>query len=77
LLRTIGDEFAFEPVDLAAIERFGHHQTVDEETVALGRRHAARGRMRAADEPHLLQVRHYVADRRRRKLEAGVPRQRA
>ncbi len=77
LLRPVGDEFAFEPVDLAAIERLGHHQAVDEEAVTLGRRHAARGRMRAADEAHLLQVRHHVADRRRRKLEAGVPRQRA
>ena len=56
---------------------FDHHQAVDEEAVALGRRHAARRRVRAGDEAHLLQVRHHVADRRRRQLEAGVPRQRA
>ena len=58
LLRPVGVQLAFEPVDLALLERLDHHQAVDEEPVALGGRHAAGGRVRARDEAHLLQVRH-------------------
>ena len=77
LLRPVGGQLAFEPVDLALLERLDDHQAVDEEAVALRRGHAAGGRVRARDEAHLLQVGHHVADRRRRQVEPRMPRQRA
>ena len=77
LMRAVGVQFVFELVDLALLERLDDHQAVDEETVALRRRHAAGRRVRTRDEAHLLEVGHHVADRRRRQLEAGLPRQRA
>jgi hypothetical protein len=77
LLRTVGDEFALEPVDLLLVQRLGDHQAVDEKAITLGRRDAPGGRVRAADEAHLLQVRHHIADGRRRQLQPGMARQRA
>ena len=77
LLRPVGVELAFEPVDLDVLERLHHHQAVDEKPVAARRRHAPGGRVRARDEAHLLEIGHHVADRRRRQLEARMARQRA
>ena len=56
-------QLAFEPVDLLLLERLDDDQAVDEEPVALGRRHAAGRGVRARDEAHLLEVGHHVADR--------------
>ena len=60
---------------LAFLERLDHEQGVDEKTIAPRCRNASRGRMRARDESHLFEVGHHVADRRRRQLEPGLPRQ--
>ena len=59
------------------LERLHDHQAVDEEPIALRRRDASGRRVRARDIAQLLEVRHHVADRRRRKLEAGLLRQHA
>ncbi len=64
-------------MDLALLERLHDHQAVDEEPVALRRRNAAGRRVRARDVAQLLEVRHHVADRRRRQLEARLLRQHA
>ncbi len=73
LLRAVGDELPFEPMDFDVLERLHHHQAVDEEPVAFGRRDAARGRMRTRDVAQVLEIGHHVADRRRRELEARLP----
>ena len=52
-------------------------QRVDEEAIALVGGHAARGGVRRADEPELLEVGHDVADGGRRQRQAGLARQRA
>ena len=77
LLRPVGGELALEPMDLDLLERLHHHQAVDEEPVALRRRDASGRRVRARDVAQLLEVRHHVADRRRRQLEARLLRQHA
>src|SRR6266536_5773328 len=69
LLRSIGNELDLEPVDLDVFQWLHHHQAVDEKAVALGRRNAARGRVRARDVAQILEIRHHVADRRWRELE--------
>ena len=76
-LRAVGGELAFESLISPFVERLDDHQAVDEEAVALRRGHASGRRVRAGDEAHLLEVGHHVADRRRRQLEARLPRQRA
>jgi hypothetical protein len=77
LLRPVGGELALETVDLALLERFHDHQAIDEEPVTLRRRHAARRGVRARDVTQLLEIRHDVANRRRRELQPGLPRQNA
>ena len=52
-------------------------QRVDEEAIAARRRHPAGRRVRARDEAQVLEIRHDVADRRRRQLQARQARQRA
>ena len=63
-------------LNLDLLERLDDHQGVDEKAIALGRRNPARGRVRAGDEAHLLEVGHHIAYRRRRKLQSRLPRQR-
>src|SRR5882672_9885672 len=70
-------QLALEAIQLARLERLHHQQRIDEEAVPRRSRHAAGRGVRAGDESHVLQVRHHVADRRRRQVEAGVLRQRA
>ena len=76
-LRSVGVELVLQFADLALLQRLDHEQAVDEETIAFRRRHAARRRMRAGDESHLLEIGHHVANRGRRQLEARLPRQHA
>src|SRR6267143_584378 len=70
-------QLALEAIQLARLERLHHQQRIDEEAVSRRSRHAAGRGVRAGDESHVLQVRHHVADRRRRQVEPGVLRQRA
>src|SRR5882672_905009 len=70
-------QLALEAIQLARLERLHHQQRIDEEAVPRRGRHAAGRGVRAGDESHVLQVRHHVADRRRRQVEPGVLRQRA
>ena len=72
----LGGQLLLEPMDLDLLERLDDDQTVDEKPVALGRGHTTGRRVRARDEAHLLEIRHDVANRRGRKLEARVLRQR-
>ena len=52
-------------------ERIGldRQQAVDEHAVAARRGHTARRRMRAVDQAEVFEVRHDVADRRRRQIK--------
>src|SRR5688500_1444176 len=68
-------KLTFELVDLERIERLDGEQGVDEEPVTARSRNAAGGGVRARDEAKVFQVRHHVADARRRKLEPRIPRQ--
>src|SRR6266513_2471994 len=70
-------QLALEAIQLARLERLHHQQRIDEEAVPRRSRHAAGRGVRTGDESHVLQVRHHVADRRRRQVEPGVLRQRA
>src|SRR2546426_1141550 len=70
-------QLALEAIQLARLERLHHQQRIDEEAIPRRSRHAAGRGVRAGDESHVLQVRHHVADRRRRQVEPGVLRQRA
>ena len=72
-LRPVRLQLTLQLADLTFFERLDDEQAVDKEPVALGRWHASRGSMRTGNEAHLLQIGHHVADRRRRKLEAGLP----
>ena len=76
-MRPVRLQLALQLADLGFVERLDHEQAVDEKAIALGRRHAAGGRVRAGDEPHLFEVRHDIANRRRRQLQSGLPRQHA
>ncbi len=58
-------------------QRLDFQQRVDEETVALGRRHATGGGMRRTDEAVGLKVRHHVADGRRAQRHARIAREAA
>ncbi|MCK7516690.1 MAG: hypothetical protein MZV64_02665 [Ignavibacteriales bacterium] len=57
---------------LLRIEAFPFHQAVHEKPVTPVRRNAARGCMRLADEPHLLQGGHFTAYGRRTAIELAV-----
>ncbi len=65
-LRVVRVELVLELVQLSRAELLHHQQRIDEEAVA------ERG-VGTCDEPHLLEIRHDVADRRRRKVQTGVP----
>ncbi len=73
LLRAIAVELAFEPLDLALLERLHDHQRVDEKPIAPRCGHPARGSVRTGDQTHVFQVGHHVADRGWRKLESRMP----
>jgi hypothetical protein len=75
-MRVVGKELAFELLALDFLDRPHRQQRVDEEPVALRRRHAPGGRVRARDETHFLEVRHDVADGGGRKLERREARER-
>src|SRR5919198_1469951 len=76
-LRIVRMQLALHALQRLRFERPDDEQRIDEEAVAERRRHATRGGVRAGDEAELLQIRHHVADRRRRKIEPGVLRKRA
>ena len=74
-LRVVGVqvEGPLQALHFAFAGRLDLEQGVDEEAVALVRRHPAGGGMRRCDEAVLLEVRHDVADRRGTQLQAGFP----
>ncbi len=76
-VRVVGNELALDLLALDFLHRPHGEERVDEQAITLRRGHAARGRVRARDEPHLLEVGHDVANRRRREFERGETRERA
>src|SRR5690606_26278382 len=76
-LAIVSEELTFELVDLDRVERLQREQRIHEEAIAARSRYAPCGSMRARDEAEVFQVRHDVADARRRQIETGILRQRA
>ena len=67
------DQCAAQVPRLLALQRLDGDQRIDEQPVAERRRNPAGGGVRTGDQPLFLQVRHDVADRRRRQFEVGEP----
>ena len=76
-LRIVRMQIAFDLAQFDLLQRLDREQGVDENAVAARRGYAPGRGVRAGDEAQFLQIRHDVADGRRRQVQAGIARQRA
>src|SRR5688572_13419024 len=76
-MRVIGEELLFELLAFVLLDGPDREERIDEKAIGLGRGYAAGGGVGTGHEPHLLEIRHDVADGGRGELQLRHARERA
>ena len=64
-------ELILQLMNLDDIQRFDHQQRIHKKTVALMSRYTAGRGVRAGNQTHFLEIRHYVSNRGRAEVQPG------